>query len=302
MIRNDNILIQATRHEIWGWPAVVNLLMGSTAAGYYLFSLLNIELCQQIKAVFPLFRYNFITPILVATGLITVGIEAGSPLRGIFLLHHLRRSWMSREVLTGFAFIAFALLDWIQPLVIYKLLGAITAIGFLTCQGQMVSRACAVTAWNNHLVTAYYMASGLSTGFGFLLLWSSIFAQSTISALIYVCGLICLVSTFIIWLCVIKPKSDPWENKSLIHLRNPFSMRLTIGVGLVMPILLSLAIVVLTAFGFVSGNNIFLPLMTGFCVLIGGAVQKTAFLLQANSLRPIAAGQPIYHDPPCHRS
>ena len=46
----DPIMIPSVRYEIWGWPAVVNFVLGGTAASFYLFSLLDAVLFSQAGA------------------------------------------------------------------------------------------------------------------------------------------------------------------------------------------------------------------------------------------------------------
>lgn len=292
-------MIPSMRHEIWGWPAAVNVILGGTAGGFFLFSFLNTELCLQAKAAFPLFRYNIVSPFLVAAGFLTVGIEAGSPLRGIFLLHHLKKSWMSREVLIGLMFILFGLLDWIYPSAAIKFLGAAAAAGLLVCQGFMVFRARAVTAWNNYLIPYSFVASGLAMGFGFSLFWSSALTHTIISTPILLFGLISLISNLVVWFIFVKPQSGPIEDRALIHLRDPLSMTLTLGFGHIVPILSVLAIIILAKIGSTDSTILVLFIFTGICILTGGVIQKIALILQANALHAVKSGQPQYHMPLC---
>jgi DMSO reductase anchor subunit len=301
MIYNDRILIPSVRYEIWGWPAAVNLTLGGTAAGFYLFALISTEVFLQVGAVYPLFRYNLVSLLLVAAGFLTVGIEAGSPFRGKFLLYHLKKSWMSREVLAGLVLILFAAADWVHPLPVFKIVAAVSAAGLLVSQGFMVVRARAVTAWTNLWIPFHFVASGLALGFGFFLFWSAELAQTTVPAPTLLLGLVGLLSSLLFWSLIVRPKEDPVEDYAAVHLRETLSMTLSCGVGCTVPILLVIAAMIAAQAGGAGATARLLCLFTSICVLTGGSIQRTAIILQANTLRAVRPGRPYYHEPACPR-
>lgn len=296
---STNIQIPPTRYEIWGWPAAANLILGGTACGFFLLSMLNIEAYMQDKAVFALLRSNIISPILVALGLLTVGIEAGRPLRGIFLFHHLKRSWMSREVLAGMLFILFALSDAVLPNVAFKSISVAAAMGFMLCQGFMVYRAKAVTAWISYLIPLYFITSGLILGFGFLLFWSTAFVPTDTPATTLLLGLFGLLANLILWHMIVKPKTIASEDRSVIHLRNTLSMTMTFGFGHLVPILLLLAILIFSYTHSFDNATFALSMITGACIFAGGITQKIGVILQANAIREIRSGKPQHQVPSC---
>jgi DMSO reductase anchor subunit len=299
MRNNNNILIPTTRHEVWGWPAAANFILGGTACGFFLFSLIDTELFQQAKAAIPLFGHHIISPFFVALGFLTVGVEAGSPRRGVFLLHHLKKSWMSREVLAGMLFILFALSDAVQPNIAFKISSATAAAGLMLCQGFMVFRARAITAWSSYLIPCYFITSGLMLGFGFLLFWSTTVGQTTVSAPILFLGLLGLFVNLVFWYMIVRPKRSRIEDRAVIHLRHPLSMTITFGFGHVVPILLVSTILVLTFANSVHHVTYAQCTIAGICILAGGIVQKIAFILQANALCAVISGNPKYHAPYC---
>jgi DMSO reductase anchor subunit len=299
MSKTDNILIPSVRHEIWGWPAAVNLMLGGTAAGFFLFGFLETEWFHHATGTSPFFRYTLVCPLLVVAGFITVGIEAGRPMRGKFLLHHVKRSWMSREVFSGLLFILFALADWIHPLPVLKALGVSAAVSLMVCQGFMVFRARAVTAWAGLLIPCYFVTSALVLGFGLTLVWSAALTRTVLTSPLLLIGLIGICVNLTAWFSLVRPKTDPIEDSSWFHLRDPLSMTLTIGFGHLVPGLLLISLTILAEADYAGDATHLLYLFTSVCILTGGIIQKTALILQANTLLPIRSGQPRYNQPIC---
>lgn len=159
-------LLPARKQTVWGWPAVANFTLGGAGAGLYLLGLL----LQALRGGAMPAAVQVGAPALAAAGLLTLAAEAGRPLRGLGLLRHLRRSWMSREALAAAVFIPLAALGWRLALPLLQAGAAVAAAAFLVSQGLMVYRARGVTAWNVPTMPWLFAASGLASGWGLLAL------------------------------------------------------------------------------------------------------------------------------------
>jgi len=295
----EKIVIPSVRYEIWGWPAAVNFILGGTAAGFYLFGLLDMIWFQPGVQAAPWLRHNLLGPFLAAAGFLIVGMEAGRPSRGIYLLHHLKRSWMSREVLAGILFIFFPLADWIFPAPILKAAAAVSAAGLLFCQGLMVYKAPAIVAWSRSVTPVHSMIAGLAMGFGLYLVWTAAISRTTISLNLLLLGMVCLAVSLALWCQIVRPKTDPIEDRAAAYFRNALSMTLTMGFGQMVPLLMVIAMAVMNGVGLYAAAVRWVALLAGLCIIFGGALQKTALILQANTLHPIKASTPRFNRPDC---
>lgn len=293
------IVIPSVRYEIWGWPAAVNFILGGTAAGFYLFGLLDTTWFQQGVPAAPWLRHNWLGPFLAAAGFLIVGMEAGRPSHGIYLLHHLKRSWMSREVLAGMLFFFFSLADWIFPAATLKAAAAASAAGLLFSQGLMVFRAPAVVAWSRCVTPVHSMVEGLAMGFGLYLVWTAAISRTTISVNLLLPGMVCLAVSLALWCLIVRPKADLIEDRAVAYLRDTLSMTLTMGFGQMVPLLLVIVMAIMNGMGLHAAAVRWVALLAGLCIIFGGAFQKTALILQANTLHPIKASTPRFNRPDC---
>ena len=65
---------------------------------------------------------------------------------------------------------------------------------------------------------------------------------------------------------------------------------LSLGAGPVVPSLLIIAAAVAAAAGVFGETGRWLYLVAGLLILVGGTVQRTALILQANAMRAVSAG------------
>ncbi len=266
-------LVPSRQQDVWGWPAVVNFVLGGMAAGLFLInSALQVFGGQTIG-------FGWIAPLLAVIGFATLTLEAGRPFRSHNIFRHLRQSWMSREALAGAIFILFALFDWLSPQLVWELVTAVAAVSLMISQGFMVYRARAVAAWNVPLMPFMFATSGFAAGSGLALLLSA--GQGQEIPGLALTALVCTALNFILWsLYLYMPRADTFR-KATQPLRRLNSLILAAGVGHLLPVLL------LAIFWGSPNHNLTLAALAGLVILFGGAVQKSDLILKAGFLRGI---------------
>jgi DMSO reductase anchor subunit len=153
---------------IWGTPAVVNFFLGGTAAGYFiLWALFGAPASGPVAvAAHP----GWWAVALVAAGFAVVGLEAGRPSRGRYLMAHWSQSWMSRETLFGLAFAIAAVIAAVTASPLASAAAAGAAGLFLLSQAMMPYRCAAVPSWRRIGVPIAMLSSGFASGYALLLL------------------------------------------------------------------------------------------------------------------------------------
>jgi phenylacetyl-CoA:acceptor oxidoreductase subunit 2 len=194
-------IIRPTKQGVWGWPGVVNFILGGMAAGFYLLSSLTAILQNGALGVSQPERFKLLAPVLTSLGFLALMIgtshikglivDASHPLRSRYLFRHLRRSWMSRETLASVTFILAAVLDWLFPHLALWVLASAAATGLMISHGFILYRVRAVTAWNVPLMPLLFLTSSFTTGSGLMLLVAS--GRLTLQVGPVVIGLICVV-------------------------------------------------------------------------------------------------------------
>jgi DMSO reductase anchor subunit len=111
----------------------------------------------------------------VGIGLLSVGAEAGRPLRGFNVLRNVWRSWMSRESAFALALIALSGLNtllWASPLL--QAVAVVCGAGLVFSQGMILSNAKGIPAWNVSLMPWMFLSSALISGAGAILLLTAV--------------------------------------------------------------------------------------------------------------------------------
>lgn len=281
-------LIRARRQTAWRWPAVVNFTLGGMAAGFYVLSSLMTVLQRTGTYVEsqPMW-FRLLAPVLTGLAFLSLTIEAGQPLRGRYLLCHLRRSWMSRETLAGAVFVLAAALDWLFPHLVLRILAVAAAIGLMISHGFIVYRSQGTTAWNVPIVPLLFVTSAFAMGSGLVLLLGRGWLARGHSSLIV--GLICVVLDLGVWLLYLRWSGDAAFREAAKSLRHPISQIVVVGIGHLLPILLLLA-----ASGSGAGTwlRYIVAAVAGLAIVVGGMGQRAGIVLRAGYLREIVQGQP----------
>lgn len=290
--------IQPLRYRVWGWPAVANFVMGGTAAGFYLLSLLEMSFRKGITfSKPPAVIFTLLSPPLVVLGFLFITFEAGRPLRGFYTLGNLRTSWMSREVLSGTVFVLAASVNYFFPHPSLYLLSLGSVAVYLISQGHIVYRARAITAWNMPLAPILFSTSGLVAGCGLLLIVTAL-GGAGFSMRMVVAALVCLIVNLLVYfLYTLFPHRNPALSKATSLLRNPVSLFAVAGIGHLLPCIVLFLLLLSTHLNGIVNRHTqdVLFILAGLTAAGGGALQKTLILLAGNSSREIIMGPESRH-------
>jgi phenylacetyl-CoA:acceptor oxidoreductase subunit 2 len=277
-------LIRPKKQKVWGWPGVINFVLGGMAAGFYLLSSLVTILQGGTLGLSQPAGFKLVTPVLISLGFLALTMEAGWPLRACHLFRHLRRSWMSREALASVIFISAAVLDWLFPHLALWVLTAAAAMGLMISHGLIVYRVRAVTAWNVPPVLLIFLTSGFATGSGLVLL--STLGGLTLKIGPVMVGLICVVLDLGAWLLYLHWSRDATFREMTEALRRPNALIFTVGIGHLLPTLLLLLLVAPDISVRVGLWHI-VATLSGLATIAGGVSQKAGIILEAGYLRGI---------------
>lgn len=276
-------LIPAKKQSEWGWPAIANFVLGGMTAGYYLLSLLAAILLQRLQGASQPDSFKLIAPLLVAAGFLALTVEAGRPLRGVYLLNRLNHSWMSRETLAGGIFVGAALLERSFSHPALLALSALSAAGLLGSQAFVLMRARAVTAWDVPLFPLVIASSGLAAGSGLILLTPAAAAAGrTAVVLALFFGMLDLA----VWHRYLHQPGSSSFLRATAPLRRTGSLLSIMGIGRLLPALLLSAALLPWLSG---GSRQAAVLLAGAGLVAGGAMQKVALLRKTAHLRSIEA-------------
>lgn len=278
-------LIRPMKQRVWGWPGVVNLILGGMATGFYLLSSLVTVLQNGVPGASQSAGFKLVAPVLTGLGFLTLTIEAGHPLRSRHLFRYLRRSWMSRETLAASIFVPAAFLDWLLPHPALWILAAAAAMGLMVCQGSIVYRARAVIAWNVPFMPLFFLTSGFATGGGLALLVS--LGELTLEVGPVAIGLICAVLDLVVWLLYLYRSRDAAFREATQALRRPNALILTVGIGHLLPVLLLFLLLAAPHIDAIAELWRIAAALAGLAMVVGGVSQKAGIVLKAGYLRGI---------------
>ncbi len=271
------------QQRTWGWPAVVNLTLGGSGAGLYLLGFFFSLWAQPWPVESQLISFQILAPIIVCIGFISLTIEAGKPLRAYRLFSNLTGSWMAVESLAGAIFVFMAVISWLFPFSIFNVLAVITAFILILSQGLMVYRAAGVKAWNQKLIPALFVTSGMMTACGFYLL--NIRGHAVLTRLPQSIFLFIIFSNLLFWLFYLFGRRDNDSKQTVKFLRRPLFLILTVVVGHIIPFAHFFFL-----FLFARAENALLSSavmgsMTGLILVGCGTAQKAGIVMTAGAFR-----------------
>lgn len=274
-------LIPAQKQTVWGWPAVANFSLGGMGTGLYLSGVLLLALRGGDLPAAGMFKLG--GPALAGLGLLALTSEAGRPLRGLNLLRHLGRSWMSREALAAAIFIPAAVLEYFLPHPVLFVIAMAACCVLMVSQGFIVYRSRGVTAWNSGIIPFLYVTSGLVSGFG---LTALLIAAGLVTSGpgLTLWGLVCAAGNLALWLLYLRLPGTDFRDATRA-LRTPYWLGLTLGAGHLLPILLLIGAPAVDGIG-----AALLMALTGGTLILGGVLQKVGIILGAGYLHPIQLG------------
>jgi phenylacetyl-CoA:acceptor oxidoreductase subunit 2 len=285
-IKNDMELIQPEKQNIWGITAVLNFILGGTAAGFYLLNFFLKIFNEGTFNIFHNFSIQIISPALVITGFILLTFDAGRPLRSYQLFNNLLRSFMSIEVFSGLIFIFFIALELIFGNFLFSILAAISASILMMSQGFILYYARAIIAWNVYLIPFVTIISNFTMAIGLFLILSTQ-EKITLKKEFFVIALILVILDKIILYYYITLYSTIDRKKIIKILNKSFSKIFIVSIGNIIAFffLLFLLPMVLLNHSLIFLNTI--SVLTGIFILISGICQKFSITIGNDYLRGI---------------
>ena len=273
------------QQRTWGWPAVINLVLGGSGAGLYLLGYFSNIWAQPWPVESQLIPFQILAPAIVCVGFIALTIEAGKPLRAYRLFSNLTGSWMAVESLAGVSFVFLAVISWLFPVFIFIGLAAIAALMLILSQGLMVFRAAGVKAWNQKPIPLLFVTSGLMTACGFFLL--NIRGDLGLTRLSLSVFLFFIISNLLCWLLYLFGRRDNDFKQNVKFLRRPLFLMATVVVGHIIPSAHFFSLFVFAGTENALLSSAVLGSMTGLVLVGCGVAQKAGIIMAAGSFRSL---------------
>jgi phenylacetyl-CoA:acceptor oxidoreductase 26-kDa subunit len=269
-------LIPPQRQMLWGWPAVVNFVLGGLGAGWYAIALLAAGL-ERSPAVTVA---SWAAPALVLAGFAAVASEAGRPLRGLRVLTRVRTSWMSRELALGGTFVLLVVLDLALRLWWCRAVALVAALLLAVAQGFILRRARGVPAWDVPLMPTVFLLSALLSGGGVWLAMEALGGHPIgpwrLGALLAL-----VVMGFAAWTRYLNWSSDRVFVRAVAPLQERRAAAAIEQFGYAVPLVLGLVALA------VPGAAVPLLALAGLSLIAGQVNAKTRLILAVGQLRPI---------------
>lgn len=154
----------------WKAPAAANFFFGGLGAG--LFIMAWITSFGGPDSVYPAAHHYIalISAFMVILGFVAVSVEAGRPLRGIYVFLNFGTAWMSREVVFGWIFVLLCAVRYFSQTAFSSHLAVVCAGLFIFSQAMVLYRSLAITSWHTYLMPALIISADLCAGYGAALL------------------------------------------------------------------------------------------------------------------------------------
>ena len=282
-VKNITIL-SAEPQRVWGWPGIINFILGGAGTGLYLVDFVAGIFQNGPSVLSRHAQFGLLGPILVILGFVALTTEAGHPTRGIHLFRNLRSAWLSRETLFWSVFVPTAILDWFIPNQFFRIVAVPSALALMISQGLILFQIRAVTAWNMPAIPLFFISSGFISGAGVLLLIRGLI-NSPLSLSTIVIGIIALSVNLIIWFLYLNCFRCNDFLEATEKLRRPLSLIITVGLGHVLPLVLLFLVAVRDCSE--SDGPYLLEAVSGLAILLGVAFQKKAIVAKASQLKSI---------------
>lgn len=152
------------RQTYWDWRAAGNFMFGGTGSG------LLILTPAILSNGGPVRLFVLIGLALICLGLSLVWLEIGKRLRAMNVFRQPKMSWMTRESYAATLTLIFGgLTIWLGGYG-FAALTAISAAGFLYCQGRILKASKGIPAWREPMILPLIIITGLTEGLCVLLL------------------------------------------------------------------------------------------------------------------------------------
>ena len=277
-------VLPAAPQGAWGWSAATNFILVGAGTGFYLFSFIVTVLEERPFVISKHITFGLIAPVLVAMGFLALGTEGGRPSRGIYLFRNLRQAWLSRETFFFSVFVPIAILDWIIPNPVFRVLSLAAALALMISQGAILYQIRAIMGWNVLFIPALFISSGFTSGGSVVLLLGGL-TRSPLMLSTIIIEMTALSANAVIWLLYLYWIHRAAFREAIVRLRRPFALITIVGLGHILP----LTFLFLLA---VSGNPeskwpFVVETVIGLAVLFGVILQKKAVVLWVSNMKAI---------------
>jgi len=268
----------------WGWGASLNFFLGGTGAGFYL-ACFFIGLRTPVHAApDATVRAAVLAAVLMMTGLIGVGWEAGRPFRGYRAFRGVSHSWMSRELACFALFAVTAAATAGAPFPGVEAVLVAAAAGFMACQVMILHAAAAVASWRSPLLIVMMLFNALISGMGMVLTVDIGRVPIRYTATVLITLVAVHVAVWVGWICRGIPLPGFWPRSRRLR------ALVKIGIGRLLPFA---ALMVLTSF---SKNAIDVHVNRGVWMLVGIALMMGSYFFirwiieEAGDKYPVSLG------------
>jgi DMSO reductase anchor subunit len=270
---------------------VLYFVLGGAGAGFYLLSLSTAILQEGVAALHKPVPFAVLAPLLIGLGFFVLVIQADRPIRARHLFRNVRHSWISRETMAWVVFVTSLILDRLFPHLLLRILTVASALGLMIGQGFIVYQARAVRAWNVRIMPLFFLSSGLTSGYGVLML-ASIPNRFPLVYNRAVLGVTCIVANLGVWLIYLCWFRGPAFQSATKTLRRPITLVVTVGLGHVVPLLVLLLFT--TVQGAKTGGELshIHTAVIGLAMVVGVFYQKAGVILKAGDTRGIILNDP----------
>lgn len=282
-VKNITIL-SAAPQRVWGWPGIINFILGGAGTGLYLVNFVAGIFQNGSSVVSKHAQLGLLGPILAILGFVALTTEAGHPTRGIHLFCNLRSAWLSRETLFWSVFVSAAILDWFIPSTFFRIVSVPAALALMISQGLILFQIRAITAWNMPVMPLFFISSGFISGTGVVLLIGGLI-KSPLSLSTIVIGIIALSVNLIIWLLYLNCFRCNDFLEATERLRRPFAIITIVGIGHILPLVFLFLLVLWKK----SESNwpFLIETLTSLAILFGVILQKKAIVLKVSHQKGI---------------
>ena len=276
----------------WKWPAVTNFFLGGSASGLFLHLFWKNVIFKNPSLGRTTLFINMIPAIMTLVGFFVLTLEAGRPSRSVYLVLHLKKSWMSREALFGFFFICLTICYALTDFATLAYGAFLAAILFMFSQSFILARARAVTSWNSNFVPLLFLTSGILSGYG---LWM----------ILHICPQGLIGNPWVTWgIIMVLINMATWYGYLwLLQNRKQHQCQKELSVRLLLMVLLDGVIPLLTLMGiYFSGMAAetakfwftCLGFFCGIALCLGGWLKLHYLVSKVGLMRPVTTEMSVY--------
>lgn len=287
-------VLPAAPQRAWGWTAAANFILVGAGTGFYLFSFFAAFLEEGPFAVSKQVPYGLCALVLVFMGFLALAAKDGHPSRGFYLFRNLRQAWLSRETFFWTVFVSVAILDWLIPNAVFRIISLGAALALMISQGAILYQIRAITGWNVLVMPVLFISSGFVSGGGVVLFIGGS-TRSPLALSTIIIGMAALSANLAIWILYLYGYRNDAFREATEKLRRSRSLIITVGLGHILPLALLCSLAWRNSF---EAKPPFLAeTVSGLAILLGVIFQKKAVVLMASNMKAIIIGASKYEFP-----